>query len=203
MNTDNSKLLLEPIFTSDIDWQCNACLHYYNDPLELYAMGYKEAADSLVLQVMKTGNHQDSLVFPICFLYRQYIELRLKEIIWSGRRLLDIDGKFPTNHNIQNHWELALGLIRKTFGDDVDPPDFFTIAGHVVKEFTMLDPNSMTFRNPHDKKGDKHLQGVNHINLRRVAEYVNSFAETMEAASAGISAYLDSKSEMLSYCETY
>lgn len=31
----------------------------------------------------------DSLIFPIVFLYRQYIELRLKSLLLEGSQLLD------------------------------------------------------------------------------------------------------------------
>ena len=74
----------EPVFASDHDWHCNACLNWTDDALELYVIGYKHAADNLVAQIVNGDPYQDALVFPICFLYRQYIELRLKEIIKSG-----------------------------------------------------------------------------------------------------------------------
>ena len=89
MSDEDNKLDLGPIFTSDVDWRFNACLNWTNDTLELYVIGYKEAADKLVENIMDTPRYQDTLVFPICFLYRQYIELRLKELIKSGRCLLD------------------------------------------------------------------------------------------------------------------
>jgi len=59
---------LEPLFTSAIDFQNNACLNWSHDALELYILGYKEAADNLVNAVIETARHQDSLVYPICFL---------------------------------------------------------------------------------------------------------------------------------------
>ena len=71
MSDENEILELKPIFTSDVDWQCNACLNWSNDALELYVIGYKEAADKLVEYIIETAQHQDSLVFPVCFLYRQ------------------------------------------------------------------------------------------------------------------------------------
>jgi hypothetical protein len=196
MSQERSQLPIEPIFATDEDWHCNACLHPSYDTLELYAIGHKKAADILVTQVMKTGRHQDFLVFPICFLYRQYIELRLKEIIRSGRRLLDETGDFPQHHNIQHLWDCARMILKKVFTGDIEPPDYFSIASHVVAEFSKLDPNSFTFRYPTDKQGTNPLDGVTHINLRRVAEYVNAFAEVMEAGSTAISVHLDNKREM-------
>jgi hypothetical protein len=198
MEKENSPLDLEPIFTSDQDWHCNACLNWSHDVFELYILGYKEAADRLVIQVNERSSHQDLLVFPICFLYRQYIELRLKEIIQTGRLLLDEEGKFPQHHKITDLWTLAAQILKKVFAEDSDPPDLSLVA-HVIAEFSKLDPDSFAFRYPTDRQGAKELQGVTHINLRRVAEYVNAFSDIVDAASMGMSVYLEQKNEFESY----
>jgi len=198
MNQENRPLPLEPIFASDKDWHCNACLNWSGDAMELYILGYKKAADNLVAQVMETSRHQDSLVFPVCFLYRQYIELRLKEVIRSGRRLLDEPGVFPPHHKIQHLWDCAVSILKKVFAEEIEPPDL-SIASHVVAEFSKLDPESVAFRYPIDKQGANPLEGLRHINLRRVAEYVDAFAKIMDAGSMAISVYLDHKNEMTSY----
>ena len=38
--------VLEPIFSSDHDWICNACLNWSDDTLELYILDYKQDADN-------------------------------------------------------------------------------------------------------------------------------------------------------------
>ena len=199
MPDEDETLGLEPIFTADDDWHCNACLNWSNDALELYVIGYKEAADNLVERIMQTGRHQDSLIFSTCFLYRQYIELRLKEIIRSGRRLLDNPGKFPQHHNIQYLWDTAVTILRKVSDGNIEPPDFLTLPSHVVTEFSRIDPVSFAFRYPSDKDGNNTLQGLSHINLRRVAQYVNAFASAMDAGSTAISVYLDHKNEFIKH----
>ena len=69
-----------------------------------------------------------------------------------------------------------------------------------MSEFSKLDPDSFAFRYHVDKQGANPLQGISHINLQRVVEYVDAFAEIMDAGSMGISAYLplDHKMEMAS-----
>ncbi len=185
-----------PLFSSDQDRHCNTCLNWTHDALELYTLGYKEAADSLVSKIVVGGRYQDILVFPICFLYRQYIELRLKEIIRSGRRLLDEPSDFPKHHKIKYLWDLVGKILNKVFADDSEPPDL-SLAAHVVAEFSKLDPDSFAFRYPIDKSGENSLQGISHINLRRVADFVGSFSKSMEGASTAISVYLENKMEML------
>lgn len=195
MSLDPKKI--EQIFAADSDGYANACLNYMYDSTEIYIMGYKLAADELVNYVLTTTSHQDSLVFPICFLYRQFIELRLKEVIQSGRKLLDEPGTFPQHHDIRKLWQIVIPILKKAFKDETEPFDY-SVAEHVVIEFSRLDPGSFAFRYPTDKTGAKSLEGIRHINLRRLAEYVDAFSDSLEAASAGIGMYNDFKQEMLS-----
>lgn len=146
---------------------------------------------------MKGGRYQDALVFPICFLYRQYIGLRLKEIIKSGRSLLDENGSFSQHHRIQNLWNLVVTIINKVFSEELEPLDL-SISSHVITEFSKLDPDSFAFRYPIDKSGENSLDGIRHINVRRLADYINAFAGIMDVATTGISVYLDHKREMIS-----
>ena len=53
----------------------------------IYSTGYKRAADILALHVQADDREVNFLVFPIIFMYRQYLELQLKEIIRDGQCL--------------------------------------------------------------------------------------------------------------------
>ena len=61
----------DKLFIGADDWWMNACLDWYHDPSELYIVGYKEAADSLVETIACRKGTADTLIFPIVFLYRQ------------------------------------------------------------------------------------------------------------------------------------
>ena len=140
-----------PLFTSAGDWKNNACLNYLHDSLEIYAIGYKQGADALVEKVIKHAQDQDTLVYPIVFLYRQYLELRLKEIIREGNCLLGIGQGFPGHHRINDLWNSVKGIIRRVF-EKKDIAEFEFI-NHVIIEFCNVDPESFSFRYPSDKKG--------------------------------------------------
>src|SRR5207245_1195494 len=94
-NTDNTEKPMpwpragDVLFHSGDDWWHNACLNYGGNSWELYASGYKDAADILSERVFETRRHADFLIYPITFLYRHYLELRLKEMIVAGQALLD------------------------------------------------------------------------------------------------------------------
>jgi hypothetical protein len=195
MTSENERFA--PLFTSAEDVHNNACVNWCHDPLELYATAYKEAAEKLVKEVVNSHRHQDTLVYPIVFLYRQYIELRLKEIIREGRKLLEEPGDFPMHHRIHELWPIAKTIIEKVFENEEGKPDFGFVE-HVLAEFSNYDPESFSFRYPTDKKGNNPLSGLTHINVRHLAETINRLAEILDGASVGISVYRDWKNEMYS-----
>ena len=85
-SADKNKRLIR----SDIDRWFNACLNFTHDQLELYVSGYKHAAEILNRHVLENRVIGfDTLVYPIIFLYRQYIELQLKSLIKYGGILLE------------------------------------------------------------------------------------------------------------------
>lgn len=186
-----------PLFTSTEDVYNNACVNWCHDPLELYATAYKEAAAKLVKEVVSSHRHQDTLVYPIVFLYRQYIELRLKEIIREGRKLLKEPGNFPMHHRIHELWPIAKAIIEKIFENEEGKPDFGYVE-HVLAEFSNYDPESFSFRYPTDKNGNNPLSRLTHINVRHLAETIDRLAEILESASTGISVYRDWQNDIYS-----
>src|SRR4030042_2814002 len=85
----------DKLFTTAEDWWNNACLNFIHNGWSIYAIGYKDAADILVSHIEEKRRYQDTLVYPIVFLYRQYLELALKDIIRKGQRLQEISDPFP------------------------------------------------------------------------------------------------------------
>lgn len=184
----------EPLFTSAHDWQFNTCLNWSHDPLEIYTIGYKEAADKLVNKVFEERHMQDFLIYPICFLYRQYIELRLKEIIRSGRTLIEEGTGFPQHHKISSLYQTAKEIIKKVFSGEGESPDL-SFVDHVISEYSQIDPESYSFRYPFNKSGENLLEGITHINLRHLSENIERFGEMVDNISFAISVYLDHKRE--------
>jgi len=186
-----------PLFQSDKDWKNNACLNFTSDPTHGYVEGYKRAADLLVAHVMKKGKDQDYLVYPITFLYRQHIELRLKQIITDGRSLLDDGSGHPTHHQLDKLWPIAKEIIRKVWAESKsDPPDFKAID-HFIGEIVAVDADSTAFRYPKAKDGSNQLQGLRCINLRHLGECIDSVSEFLDGVICGISVYLEAKNEMM------
>ncbi|MHA1657524.1 MAG: hypothetical protein ACTSUT_00155 [Promethearchaeota archaeon] len=183
---------MEPIFKSCDDWQFNACLNWSFDPLDLYVMGYKDAAEILVKKATEKNSIVDFLIYPICFLYRQYIELCLKEIIQSGRILLDKGFDFPQHHKLIKLWEIAKAIIFEVFSNNNEQINLSFIE-HIISEFSRIDPDSFSFRYPCDKKGNNLLSGIKYVNLRHLSDNMSKFGKEIDGISNVISVYLEQK----------
>lgn len=57
-----------------------------------YAIGYKEAADALIDRAVEKDYSADMQFYPIAFLYRQYLELRLKQLLITGGYVVPLPG---------------------------------------------------------------------------------------------------------------
>lgn len=183
------------LFTSGDDWRYNACLNYMPDDWELYVIGYKRAADALVEQIKETHRDQDVLVFPIVFLYRQYLELRLKRLIRLGNELLDENPDFPKKHELDKLWNVCRPILAKL--EPRVPQQDLEAIDEAITQFCAIDPTSEAFRYPITRKGDKAIPSdVRCINLRQLSEVMEKVANFFDSAATMISVYLDYKHDM-------
>lgn len=190
----------EPLFTSkvahDAERYVNADLHLSTENWDTYATGYKIAGDTLVQYVIDNNRDQDFLVYPIAFLYRQYLELRLKELIVVSSALLNKDDEFRKNHNLLSLWQLARPNIESVYPDDKNKI-YLNMLEERIKELSDLDFKSDAFRYPKDQKGKDTLRGLLHINLKQLREVFQGISNVLDGASIGMGEYLNSKNEMM------
>ncbi len=190
----------EPLFTSkvahDAERYLNADLHLSSENWDTYATGYKIAGDNLVQYVIDNNLDQDFLVYPIGFLYRHYLELRLKELIFVSSALLDKDDEFRKNHNLLSLWKLARPNIESVWPED-KTKTYLDWLEERIKELSDLDPKSDAFRYPEKKKGEATLRGLLHINLKHLKEVFQGISDVLDSASTGMGEYLNSKNEMM------
>jgi hypothetical protein len=181
------------LFVEREDWYSNAVLNGQRDNLSLYAVGYKRAGEMLVEAVVKSRKDYDSLVFPIVFVYRQYLELRLKQLIRDSERLLDDTSGFPTTHKIAELWKLCRPLLNQEelyVGDQV-----LDAIEELITEFADVDEDSYAFRYPTDTKNNPSLPDLSYVNLLNLAEVIKKMAHFLEALSWQLSVILEQKQE--------
>jgi hypothetical protein len=138
------------LFSGANDWYHNACINLRHFNWDWYATGYKHAGDILVQHVIDTRNHRDTLVFPIVFNYRQYLEVRCKEIIMLGKLLAHAEPEFPNKHNLRLLWDTCRSMIT-THEPSASQMDLEAVDESIA-EFCSVDPESYSFRYPVDRK---------------------------------------------------
>jgi hypothetical protein len=177
------------VFTPGVDWDNNACVNCYGVSIDLYSRGYKEAADLLVEHVMATHSSQDSLVYPIAFLYRHHLELDLKGLLMMCKQIQNGRAKCPVHHNIECLWS----EVRSSFAQICpDYPDDLAAIEPDLREFIQIDPNATTFRYPASKSGRASLPcDIKLINIRHLKETLRSLSERLSALGSALGMVLE------------
>jgi len=151
-----------------------------------HARAFKEAAD-LLLDTRETaeGGHLDALFFPIAFLYRHSLELKLKEVVHYGLRLdiLRTSKKLDDllkGHNLAKLWSKAKAVINERWpGAEQQSP---TAVEAVVNEFHHADSTGQAFRYDRDTDGkafrhEKLPKAIDSRRLRKTMDNVWSFLD--------------------------
>lgn len=94
----------QALFIQGEDWYNNAMLGWTHFPWDIYAAGYKDAADALVGALAERKASLDSVVYPLVFLYRQGLELQLKLILPLARRLAGKEASVDIGHKLMPLW---------------------------------------------------------------------------------------------------
>lgn len=181
------------MFRATDDWQNNACLNWLNDQWFGYAEGYRQGAEILVNYVCESHRDQDKLVYPICFLYRQYLELVLKRIIELGFAFAAKDKKPTLGHNLQRLWKESKSLVFQVWPDGDDSE--LSIIETAVNEFHAIDGQGQGFRYTQDTRGNKSLGDIRHINLRHLRDSMEPVSNLLYGIAMGIEHAIDSRSE--------
>jgi len=160
------------LFVKGEAWQNNARLGWTGFPADLYATGYRDAADALLFALSQRRVSLDSVVYPLVFLYRQGLELQLKLMLPLARRLADEYPKSDHGHGLMPLWgELRSLLISVGVPSD----DKEVVATEVfIRQLDEVDPQSFAFRYATSKKGELSLPDLTHINVRHLGEVMDS-----------------------------
>lgn len=176
-------------------------MHDWGDRWSTYATGYKKAADLVVDQVKNGIGYQDFLVYPVMFLYRQYLELSIKNLIFMSWRLLNITSDDDLRaHDIKRYWSKCNALLQQISpGDSIQA---LRDVGRLIDQFSEHDPISMAFRYPVSlpdkatKERKPTLQGLSVVNLRNAQDVIANISVLFAGAEAQIGSYLSDQRAM-------
>lgn len=104
-----------------------------------YISGYKNSADDLLSLAYKNGS-LESDIYPIVFLYRQYLELLLKNIL---AKMPQTDAYTGKPHNLEEIWKHISKVFKR---EKIIVEESLEFVKEVVLEFHEVDPKSSNFR---------------------------------------------------------
>lgn len=116
----------------------------------MYTMGFKEAADALVVRGLET-RMQDFVLMPALYLYRHALELVLKDLIYLGQEMRGEQRHVWVTHKLAALWSPARAALEEGFPND-DPATLDAMEA-LVLELGSIDAGGELFRYSHGKDG--------------------------------------------------
>jgi hypothetical protein len=180
------------------DSHLNACISEYDDNWETYSRGYSRGADLLAKEIIENDRYIDTLIFPLIYLCRHNIELRLKMLVRDCRWLLDKEPiVWPEGHFLDELWKEARPMVEEGFKEHEDPEDAPPLdVEPLLNQFVAMDKHSTTFRYPLKKGGKQPSISMYHINVGQFWEGYAELLETLDNIHHRIRFFLDYKLEM-------
>jgi len=188
-------------------WQCGYL--YREDQVawggnawDAYADGYLEAVKCLIKAVKRNEFSTDTFGYPIFFLFHQYLELRMKEIIRSGRIFSGDNSQFQKGHDLTQLWGECRKILKDLDGwkdynelDDETRQNYLTLD-HFIRKMNQ-DPQGQSFRYPVDRKGNNLLDGhtIRALNVKNLATVVEWVSMELDGISTGIGKVRDAQAE--------
>ncbi len=183
------------------DSHTEAQLNYRVRPDFLYCEGYLKAARILANYACNQPHDKDILIFPIAFLYRHHVELALKDLVRVAEDLRSSNAHATGHHFLGTLWA-ELKTVLENIGEAPSKSEADS-ADAYIDQLERIDKKSETFRYATTKVGQLHLQGVNSIDIRSLAESMERLAGYLGGIGARLDILSDHKAEMMSYKEAF
>jgi hypothetical protein len=169
----------------------------------IYAKGYRKAAKSLSDKFLLQSGFTDYEGYPIVFLYRHAFELNLKNIIYSGNRLLSFknrevlnDGKLYIVHFLDKLAKLCTEILSVLFKNDLGLENVIKNIILIADEYTALDNNSFSYRYPIDIKGNYSTKKHQIINITSLTNSMENLLDSIEAINFGLDIETDQEKKI-------
>jgi len=166
-----------PLFHPGIDESYIANVYPSND---IRALGFKSAADKLADIALNEPGYADFFVYSIVYLYRMYIELRLKSIIEITKQIPIISYK----HNLEKLWK-DVKPIMKGSSQWFDDQELEAVE-EKIKEFYKIDPFSDAGRYATNSKGDPTFKGIQTVDLEHLKQVMDSISTALDGSYTAI-----------------
>lgn len=184
------------IFKDEVSHDYGAWLKNPANKFFLYSEGYKKAGEMLWTFCNENKFYSNTLIYPLIFTYRQFLELRLKELIIMGYRYLNANKDFADEHSLMKLWLTYRNEILNSI-ENIDSKILDNVE-NIISQLNTEDPKSMCFRYP-VTRGPNRKESINRetIDLLNFKEVIDRLIYFFDWQWDMISNYDDLKSEMI------
>jgi hypothetical protein len=159
----------------------------------LYCDGYKQAADALVdhfLGQHKYSAHYESQAYAILFLYRHYLELRLKGLFIAYGHLLG-DTIEVHGHKLITLWhEIRKRDKRASTESSCEIDADIALLEDIIEQFDRIDQTSEVFRYPVLRDGKTVTLPPIQVPLQQLKEVMCWASYVLDGWSVGVDQYI-------------
>jgi hypothetical protein len=129
--------------------------------------------------VCTTYQEQDTLVYPIVYLYRHHIELVLKNTIYTASKLLNQEIGKLDGHKLLKLWGTLRPILDAVSDTSQEfPAEHLEGIDSYIRQLEEHDPDGTRFRYAKTTKKQPSLkQNLNLINIRIFAEMLETLAD--------------------------
>lgn len=156
--------------------------------LVLMKDGYKTASDLMVEAAATDRRSRDTLIFPIIFNYRQFLELSLKYQLATFGPAVGIEPNW-TSHDLARLWAEFLAMLEQ-YGTE-DPDEVDPVVEGIILEFAKIDPGSYSYRYPVDRQGNPVPVSYSDLHLPTLADVMQGVGGYFAGCDGYLSSLLD------------
>jgi hypothetical protein len=156
--------------------------------------GYKLAGDVLVQHWLTQSRtlSGESLVYPILYCYRHFLELRMKWTLWHREEYRST--QIFREHVLKELWDECLRIFTDL---KIDANPEVVAAEELILEMHEMDERSFNFRYTYDDKGKVIDLGIGGVDLIRLHERIEKLDNFFDISDTIINVELDARSDFI------
>ncbi|WP_322448474.1 hypothetical protein [Robertmurraya mangrovi] len=162
-----------------------------------YIEGYMESADYICKLIMETDDN-GHLFLPMCYMYRNAIELALKRILIEDCRYeqsIAFKKIKRKKHSVLGIWNLIREDIM-LYSNAPDDDKTIEIVEIYINQLHNLDQTSDKFRYPIDTSLNLHFMNSKKFDVENISTCFNELFSFLDAVHSMLSSYKDIQSEL-------
>jgi len=171
---------------------------YSSEKFYPYVKAYTESAEYFYKKIYENNSLKDILFIPMCYLYRNAIELSLKEILFEEcsfnyqEALKHLNKK---KHSICGLWNLIKNEIKEHEEASEDDITVLNVEKYII-QLHNVDGSSDKFRYPTNKHLDLHFRSKKKFDIDNVNKFFGELASFLSAVNTMMSVHNEWKAEM-------